>query len=289
MEIDKRNLGGKLSVKTTTNLFIKTLEEERQRVWIFFDTETLGFNSHKHQLTEIGAIVVDMRNPRHPIVIDSYREKSRLLSMTRLRMCYPFEGKGMSYTDIMSMTRYGESPGTFQYINEDELISGFLEFTSKYDDPLLIAHNASFDMKYVSVRAAKYGMRMDRYDVMDTYNVAKLYLKPLIKTGAAAGEEYYINLSGTLAGKRDLSIRLGHLAKAFGVESDQWHSAIADVYMLMGVLTGMISLFEDESERDITKFFSGEARKKHRRRRRKYRKEKGIRRYKRMVALQTKA
>ena len=289
MEINKRNLGGNLSVKVTTNLFIKTVEEKRQKVWIFFDTETLGFNSHKHQLTEIGAIVVDMRNPRHPIVIDSYREKSRLLSATRLRLCYPFEGKGMSYSDIMSMTRYGESPGSFQYINEDELIGGFLKFLSKYEDPLLIAHNASFDMKYVSVRAAKHGMKVDRYDVLDTYNIAKLYLKPLIKTGAEAGEKYYTELSGALAGKRDLSIRLGHLAEAFGVKSDQWHSAIADVYMLMGVLTGMISLFEEESERDITKFFSGEAKKKHRRRRRKYRKEKGIRRHKRMAALQTKA
>ena len=132
-------------------------------------------------------------------------------------------------------------------------------------------------------------MRMDRYDVLDTYNVAKLYLKPLITTGAEAGEQYYINLSGTLAGKRDLSIRLGHLAKAFGVENDQWHSAIADVYMLMGVLTGMITLFENESDRDITKFFSGEARKKHRRRRRKSRKEKGARRHKRIAALQIEA
>jgi len=278
-----------LLFKATTELFLQSIEEKKQKFWIFFDTETLGFNSHKHQLTEIGAIVVDMSNPKHPIVVDSYREKSRLLSMTRLRMCYPFQGRGMSYSDIMSMTRYGESPGSFQYINEDELIKGFLDFIGKYENSLLIAHNASFDMKYISVRAAKYGMRMSKRDVLDTYTVAKLFLKPLIKTGAESGEEYYINLADVLAGKRDLSIRLGHLALAFGVKNDQWHSAIADVYMLMGVLIGMLGLFEKEKERDITKFFSGEAIKKHRRRRRKSRKEKGVRRHKRMAALRNQA
>ena len=271
--------------KITTNLFLDSLKEREKKIWIFFDTETLGFNSHKHQLTEIGAIVVDMRNPRCPMVIDLYREKSRLLSITRLRMCHSFDGKGMSYSDIMSMTRYGESPGSFEYINEDELIKGFLDFIRQYDDPLLIAHNASFDMKYVSVRASNYGMRIGRYDVLDTYDVAKLYLKPLIKTAAEDGEEYYTNLFDSLKGKRDLSIRLGNLADAFNVESEHWHSAIADVYMLMGVLSGMMRLFEEEKERDITKFFSGEAKKKHRRRRRKSKKEKGIRRHKRMAAL----
>ncbi len=270
----------------TTNLFLEDLKNRNKNIWIFFDTETLGFNSHKHQLTEIGAIVVDMSNPKCPIVIDCYRQKSRLLSITRLRLCYSFEGQGMSYSDIMKMTRYGEKRGTWQYINEDELVAGFIEFLSQYDDPLLIAHNASFDMKYISVRSAKYGMKIGRYDVLDTHSVAKLYLKPLIKSGAERGEEHFVNLYDSLLLKsgRDISISLGNLAGALDVENDQWHSAIADVYMLMGVLNKIMNLFESEKDRDITELHAQECLKRHRRRRRKRKKEKGVRRHKRMAS-----
>ena len=59
----------------------------------------------------------------------------------------PEDVKGKSIQDLLSMTRYGESGK--KYDDEQAVLDQFFEFISSFPNPLLVAQNASFDMKFV--------------------------------------------------------------------------------------------------------------------------------------------
>ena len=181
-EIVKESRYFGMSVQEVLNFF----DTFSNNTWIFFDTETMGFTPQDKQLTEIGAVAV---NPRgwtgeseilgtfnekiklNPDTVDQIRQDNALSPEDRKA-----RGRNMTAPEILSMTRYGESGGT--YSDEQEVLDGFIAFVESFQNPVLVAQNASFDMQFVSVRS---GGRLGRYPVIDTMRIMQLFLIPMLR------------------------------------------------------------------------------------------------------------
>lgn len=62
------------------------IKEAKNRTWIFFDTETTGLNAEKdyHQITQIAAIAVDVKNfDEEPVILEKFNIKVKLGGRTR--------------------------------------------------------------------------------------------------------------------------------------------------------------------------------------------------------------
>jgi len=225
--------------------------------WIFFDTETMGFKPHEQQLTEIGAVAV---NPRgwtgDPEILGQFNEKITLQPDTveRLRQdkaLSPEEraarGRSLTSPEILSMTRYGESGGTYK--DEQEVLDGFLAFVDSFPNPVLVAQNASFDMKYISVRS---GGRLGRYPVIDTMRIMQLFLIPALRAMRDDdGDEEAGELLSKMKRRGRYSASMGVVSGAYGVSTDEWHNALADVKMLMALFQHVIDSLRKGSGANI--------------------------------------
>jgi len=225
--------------------------------WIFFDTETMGFKPHEQQLTEIGAVAV---NPRgwtgDPEILGQFNEKITLQPDTveQLRQdkaLSPEEraarGRNLTSPEILSMTRYGESGGTYK--DEQEVLDGFLAFVSSFPSPVLVAQNASFDMEYISVRS---GGKLGRLPVIDTMRIMQLFLIPALRAMRDDdGDEAAGELLSKMKRRGRYSASMGVVSGAYGVSIDEWHNALADVKMLMALFQHVIDSLRKGSNADI--------------------------------------
>jgi len=264
----------------TPQVILDVLEGYGNNTWVFFDTETLGFNCHRHQMTEIAAIAVNPNNWENINTISEFHEKMKLTSKTRLRLDVPYTGKGKSYRDLMSMTQYGTHDKSYE--EEEEVLNNFAKWLGGLDNPVLLAHNAAFDMKCLADRMAKYDLKLDRYPVMDTLDLVRYYLRPLLnymatQEGEGGRAKQILDKMVTKTGRASAS--LGPVSTALEITIENWHSAKADVEMLMKVVQESVALFRASPDADVRSLgYSKAVSQKHRRRRRKRKKEKGIRR-----------
>lgn len=243
-----------------TDEFLEYVQANSDRIWIFLDTETLGFNPDKHQMTEVAAKAVRFTD-KGIEEVGLYHEKAKLLSLTRLRMMRPYKGKGLSYQDLLKMTNYGEPLKNRTYIDEKDMLSGVLDFIDGYDDPILVAHNSSFDMRYLNGRHNCYCTNKnpyDDYEVLDTLKVMKTYFTAYVATESkrfkhrwlAEDEKNHIvemrRIRKTLQKKKKrMSLKLGNVAAALNINSDGWHSAKFDVEILISTMQQMLVLFNN--------------------------------------------
>jgi len=249
-----------------TDEFLEYLSKNKDRVWVFLDTETLGFDPNKHQMTEVAAKAVKFNGKRFEEV-SSYHEKAQLLSVTRLRMSRPFRGKGMSYRDLMKMTNYGERTPR-GYIDEKIVLGELYDFLYQFDDPILVAHNSPFDIKYLNARHNVYYENKnpyDDYEVLDTLKVMKKYFTALVATEAKRYKHRWltkkesqrilemrrIRKSLQKNKKKRMSLKLGNVAGSLGVNTDGWHSAKFDVEALISTTEKMLELFKDNKGKDL--------------------------------------
>tara|TARA_Y100000034_G_C6868941_1_gene396403 strand:+ start:637 stop:1503 length:867 start_codon:yes stop_codon:yes gene_type:complete len=254
-------LESKLSGQTIKGV-LDILDGYGDNTWVFFDTETTGMYPTSSQLTEIGAIAVDPNEwASDASILGEFNEKIKLDQKTLDRIerqkARGAEDEGarkkMSVTDILSMTRYGESDRS--YGEEQEVLNQFLEFVASFPNPLLVAQNAAFDMKFVNLRS---GGKIPKYPVLDTQQLMQEYLLPLLKTqvkaedGDPAAQELLNKLYVRKKNWGGYSVSMGVVSKAYGISIEGWHNALADVKMMMEMYKNVVNTIRQGMETDIS-------------------------------------
>lgn len=119
---------------------------------IFFDTETTGFDGRENQIIELAAIRIDRDGGR--------RETDEFVKLPD-GMCVP--GKIVELTHITDamLAEHGKPE-----IEVAEIFSGFMDG----ERPLLIAHNAQFDLNFAAWLFVKY--RKQRPEWLERFNAA---------------------------------------------------------------------------------------------------------------------
>lgn len=273
--------------------FRRRVELSKDKVWIFFDTETTGLKPEKdyNQVTQLAAIAVDTKNFQEgtePEVIGEINIKINLSERTRgfmdwekrkqaERAAAGEESKFKTIPQIFSMTGYGVPrnprkrmrkgvPAEFKFHSMEEALTKFNEFMDKYPQRVLVAQNAPFDVAYLNEMYQRANMPVPDDAVLDTVSIFKKFLLPALKlfgeqsaqgTELAQGDARILkSLSATnKAGNPYYTVSLGKLIDAFNIENKGWHDALADVQMLMRVLRAVI-IFLD-SRPDLTALPAG--------------------------------
>jgi DNA polymerase III alpha subunit (gram-positive type) len=259
---------------------LSNIEKYNENTWIYFDTETTGLSPRYKQLTEVAAIAVDINNwDEEPTIIDTFNKKISLDSFTKWQIkqdkkyqrgederiqqgrerteeeeeIHKKRKKYMTVQDVLKMTDYGNKEYVGGYFDEQDIIGQFSTWVNSHQNPLLVIQNASFDMKFMAVRK---GTPLERVPVLDTLKIAQLHLIPLLKTIQNVDEESKNTLNKLLksypSGKQYYSASQGLLAKAFNVSVDNWHTALADVEMLMKIFYHIIVALRKWKEVDIS-------------------------------------
>jgi len=256
----------KLHGITIDDLLDKFLKFEGKTL-IMFDLETLGLNPvyEYEQITEVAAWAIRGEDFE---ILDKLNYKVNLSKSAKTLLDDPNSlergnwerrqrkrGKNAMTdpNDILKMTRYHKIDPQIE--EEASALEKFIQFVNKYPNPVLVAHNAEFDVKFVGTRGAKYGIELPKTEVLDTLKISRYFFAPAIET--LVDEVEATELLQSLFRQRGkithTSSRLGELAEAFKISSEYWHTANADVEMMLGVLGKMIEFLGKHRGADIRK------------------------------------
>lgn len=174
----------------TISELLDEFQKFKGRDFIFFDTETLGFNPEPEyiQLTQIGAILVDGATMKQKKTLnlkiqltDSAKRFLEPSSWERQDWEKHKEGThDKTPSEILDMTGYfNELPE--KLATEEQALKLFSQFINNADNPILVAHNAGFDMRFINVRAKRYNITIKKTEVIDTLRLAKYFLIPTLE------------------------------------------------------------------------------------------------------------
>lgn len=255
-EILVHNFKQWLSEGEDSKVFLKDLSSGIQKykdsVWVFFDTETTGLNPNNAQLLEIAAIAVKSDLLDDAGVVAKYHTKVSLTPETekkRKEPHLPANPRDKSIDDLLDMTQYFNTSSGAGYIDEKKAVEGFLSFLDKLANEgkiVLVAHNAKFDNNFIETRAKLYSVPIVKHEVIDTLQVMEEVFYPLIQVVDEKG------ILPKIKTKFGVSFTLGNVSKALDINVDDWHSALADVKMLIKITKAVISLLEKNGDLDVT-------------------------------------
>jgi DNA polymerase III alpha subunit (gram-positive type) len=260
------------------------LNSFRDRTLIFFDTETTGISSKadSSQITEIAGVAYlantaeKLGEFHKKISLNDKVEKARERQVSN-----PEEVKNMSINSILAMTGYFEE--NTEFTSEKEAMEGFKEFVSSFQNPLLIAHNAVFDMRQINDALKRNGSSfMPKIRVMDSLGLVKNYIQPLLnilRRGRASNRVQRLLVAMAFPRKEVISMgkgefsellnsipeeeleerhkkysylysSLAHLTAGLKIDLKDWHSAIADTEALAQVVKQLSELMDSYSHFD---------------------------------------
>tara|TARA_Y100000034_G_scaffold83368_1_gene99794 strand:+ start:192 stop:1088 length:897 start_codon:yes stop_codon:yes gene_type:complete len=236
--------------------------------WIFFDTETTGFEPNTDQLTEIGAISAHPDNWQFTEVEAEqglFYDKIKLTPTTLAGYKVPPpEGEDPKFP--LKLTRYGMPGEEYRekypkgMPEEIDVIKEFISYIESQPNPILVAQNAKFDIDFVQGRADLYelGANLRNYPIFDTMMLIKLWHNPLIKTLAEEGDERAQRILQALAKEGEFgeytSASMGPVSKAYEISTDEWHNALADVKMMMEMTKAIFMALQESADIDISKY-----------------------------------
>lgn len=196
----------------------QTLDDLRNSTFIYFDTETMGFDPKTDQITQLGYqslvfqdgkwVEKEEKNiyaeltPKTWDRLDKDSEEYRNWAKSKEREVRRIETNPklsdeekkqkiddlldprwvLRFTGIMNQdNELVKSPD----MTEKQMLQEFLMFVKSFSNPILVAHNANFDMKMVNGRNAIYGLEQlvpgqNVRDVLDTLAVSRDQFLPAL-------------------------------------------------------------------------------------------------------------
>lgn len=236
---------------------------------IMFDLETLGLSPSfdYEQITQMSAWVVngcDMKVEKTLNYKIELNESATTLlndSTSLERMNWvdrQNKRRNSAFSDpneILKMTHYDLIKDT-PIVDESTAISEFINLIGECENVILVAHNAKFDIKFMTVRSSKYEMKLPTTKVLDTLKLSRYYFAPLVEKFSTAPDvkQIYDSLFRQRKDYDHISSKLGELAEAINIDSDTWHSAEADVGMMYEILKFMLEFFDKHRDADIKQY-----------------------------------
>jgi len=265
----KKTLKESKTIGMSVQDVLRMFDQYAKHTWIFFDTETTGFEPKNEQLTEIAAIAVSPGSwDEEPEILGLFNEKVTLNPDILSRLNDPDSPERQSWEkaqgnkrnrlkepqDVLKLTRYGEKGR--KYVDEQEALEDFVEFIDSFDNPVLVAQNASFDMKFVSTRLVN---KLSRYPVLDTLPLIQLHVIPALRTISKGEFEPFderiqkraSDILRKIRTRFGYSASLGKVSQAYGISPEGWHNALADVKMTMQLFRSMYKTLKFAKELDI--------------------------------------
>lgn len=235
---DKRNID-----------ILNWLKEKSSSYWIFIDSETTGLpqDPYEIQLTQVACIVTKYDFELNSFKeIDSFNQKIKLTDKTKSL----FNRKDSRIKKVLSFNRYGN--GT-KYYKEDDVLSEFNKFISKYPNSKFVIQNASFDMSFLNTRSS---VRF-KNEVIDTKQILQLFYIPTLQSLADRDIKYkdIINKIGT--SDRDnglISSSLSKIGPSLGINMSGYHDALTDCKLSMEMTQKVIQFLKDNKDVDIKKY-----------------------------------
>ena len=242
------------------------LKDFGDNTWIFFDTETTGFEPVSAQLTEIAAVAAYPNNWQFEEV-----EAEKGLFYDKIKLT-PETIAGFESSDDpkakfpLELTRYGMASDKYKekypkgMPDEEDVIKEFLVYVESQPNPVLVAQNAEFDINFIQTRANFYDLEANlrSYPIFDTMMLIKLWHNSLIKTLADGGDERARTIlqALTMTGKFGdyVTSSMGPVSKAYEISTDEWHNALADVKMMMEMTKVIFMTLQESSDIDISKY-----------------------------------
>ncbi|WP_310602130.1 PolC-type DNA polymerase III [Anaerosporobacter sp.] len=170
---------------------------------VVFDIETTGFGPVNDKIIEIGAVKVV-----NGVVVDNYS------TFINPEIPIPYEIEKLTgIQDAMVM----------DYPTIDVILPQFLEFCK---DCILVAHNASFDVGFITKKAEQLGIATD-FTVIDTVSMARVLLPNLSK------------------------FKLNIVAKELGISLENHHRAVDDAKATAEIYVKFIQMLKDKDVTDI--------------------------------------
>ncbi|WP_455256695.1 PolC-type DNA polymerase III [Peptoniphilus asaccharolyticus] len=169
------------------------------RTFVVFDIETTGFSPRTDEITEIGAVKV-----KDGVIVDHY---SQLINPQR---SIPEEVQRLTG---ITPALIAEEPTI------DKVIFDFYDFCK---DSVLVAHNATFDTRFIRRDMLKHNLNFE-FDIVDTLYLARALVPDM---------------------KR---FNLGALSKKFGVSLVNAHRAVNDAQATALVFIKLLEMAEAES------------------------------------------
>jgi DNA polymerase-3 subunit epsilon len=180
---------------------------------IFLDTETTGLDPNKDEIIEIGCVkITDINNLLSEEVFHEYLNP--VCDITK----EAFNVHGISKEFLKNKPRFSE------------IVQKLLDFIG---DSVLIAHNASFDIKFLNKELSRADLPIISNKVIDSLGVAR-QMYPGMPNGLDA------------------------LIKRFSMKVRNLHSALEDARILKNVYAAMCSKGSGEKDELITKVESKE-------------------------------
>jgi DNA polymerase III alpha subunit (gram-positive type) len=235
---------------------------------ILFDTETVGLepNTSYIQITQIAGMAFDGASMQllgeyskkinigpelSNALNDPNSQEAKHLDKEMARKLAKYGKPDLHPKDALKMTGY--ESGDSEKVDEKQALIEFEQFINQYENVVLVAHNATFDMKTIQTRRRIHGLPpMKRVPVLDTVQISRFFFIPALQA-AEKNPEAAEMLTGLLAKTKykSYSSTLGKLANIFKIKMDGWHDAREDIMMLFQVLKNFISYLEKNKQLDI--------------------------------------
>jgi len=172
----------------------------------FVDIETTGFNVEKHEIIEIGGVIVEQKDGIPLAIVDEFEIK---IQPERIHDADP---------EALSINGYNEAEWMFA-VNKEQAMKLFAE---KVKDAVMVAHNVAFDYSFLAKAFADTEVENTMfYAKLDTISFA------------------YAKLHRMENAPR---LSLGALCEHFGVENSRAHTALADAKATYEVYKKLLAL-----------------------------------------------